>query len=927
MRLRTFGGLWIDGAPASPALGPRQLALLALVAAAGKKGITRERLIGILWPETGEEQARHTLSQTLYSLRREAGRDLITGTTQLRLDPSLASDLGEFRAALAAGDLETGAGLYTGPFLDGFYLPGTEEFERWVEEERRAVAKEAVRAMERLATQAEEAGRHADAAHWWHRLGELDPLSARYAAGELRGLSATGDRTGALARARSYREMVHRELGAEPDPAIQRLEASLRAVPPPAAVSATAAPSVQSPSPAPPAQPAIKTRRSWLIPAVGIAVVAIGLAASGALSKSSGDLPFLAVGEIRVESSSDTTPTGRILRDMLSTSLGAIEGLQVVANSRLVELMPRGPNPAPGAVTDAARRAGATEVIEGELAVEPGLLSLSLRRVAVGRGVVRKGYVVRAADRSALVDSASAAIARDLGIQPPSGSVATMRTASASAYALYEQGIRAYYQYDAPAAYRLMRAALEEDSNFAMAAYYGWSASLRTVTSPEGDAELLRLAQQLAPRAIDRERLLIVGSVSSVTAPLPTAVAIAETLAVRYPNDPDGQILLGRAYTAAGEWPAAIASFERAVAMDSAAGVRAGSLCRLCTTLSLASEVYLWWDSAAAAERTARRLIALRPDVESWGALVLPLLRQGRRAEAAAVLSSVPRPTFQRDMIRLGQFEEVDRELLADLQSHLVNVRAEGRWLLLISLRNQGRLQEAMALARDQVIPGSSQRVDLPVEGTNIAILPMESGRPLEAAKVYRSILASHLTHGWSTGFKARYGTWMLALAGTALAAAGDTAGVRRIADSAEQMGSLSNWARDPRLHHFLRGLLWQRKGRHEEAVSAFRRALVSTTDGFTRINLELARSLLALDSAKAAVAILQPALRGGVDGSNTYVTHTELHEALARAFEMAGQADSAKAHWRAVESAWRRADPQFRDRYQRAKLRSEGQR
>jgi tetratricopeptide (TPR) repeat protein len=337
--------------------------------------------------------------------------------------------------------------------------------------------------------------------------------------------------------------------------------------------------------------------------------------------------------------------------------------------------------------------------------------------------------------------------------------------------------------------------------------------------------------------------------------------------------------------------------------------------------------VYLWWDSAAAAERTARRLIALRPDVESWGALVLPLLRQGRRAEAAAVLSSVPRPTFQRDMIRLGQFEEVDRELLADLQSGLVNVRAEGRWLLLISLRNQGRLQEAMALARDQVIPGSSQRVDLPVEGTNIAILPMESGRPLEAAKVYRSILASHLTHGWSTGFKARYGTWMLALAGTALAAAGDTAGVRRIADSAEQMGSLSNWARDPRLHHFLRGLLWQRKGRHEEAVSAFRRALVSTTDGFTRINLELARSLLALDSAKAAVAILQPALRGGVDGSNTYVTHTELHEALARAFEMAGQADSAKAHWRAVESAWRRADPQFRDRYQRAKLRSEGQR
>lgn len=64
MRLRTFGGLWIEG-PAPPALGPRPLALLALVAAAGKKGISRDRVIGILWSETEEEQARHTLSQTL----------------------------------------------------------------------------------------------------------------------------------------------------------------------------------------------------------------------------------------------------------------------------------------------------------------------------------------------------------------------------------------------------------------------------------------------------------------------------------------------------------------------------------------------------------------------------------------------------------------------------------------------------------------------------------------------------------------------------------------------------------------------------------------------------------------------------------------------------------------------------------------------
>ncbi len=70
---------------------------------------------------------------------------------------------------------------------------------------------------------------------------------------------------------------------------------------------------------------------------------------------------------------------------------------------------------------------------------------------------------------------------------------------------------------------------------------------------------------------------------------------------------------------------------------------------------------------------------------------------------------------------------------------------------------------------------------------------------------------------------------------------------------------------------------------------------------------------------------MLRPAIRGGVDGSNTYVSRTELHEAMAEAFEQAGRRDSAVRHWRAVESAWRHADPQFRDRYLRAKLKSDG--
>ena len=126
LRLRTVGGLWIEGiggadAPAPP---PRRLALLALLASAGSRGISRERLLGILWPDVAEERGRHALAQTVYSLRRDLGSDAaITGPAELRFDPTLlSSDTGDLSAALESGDGEAVARLYTGPFLDGFYL-------------------------------------------------------------------------------------------------------------------------------------------------------------------------------------------------------------------------------------------------------------------------------------------------------------------------------------------------------------------------------------------------------------------------------------------------------------------------------------------------------------------------------------------------------------------------------------------------------------------------------------------------------------------------------------------------------------------------------------------------------------------------------------------------------------------------------------
>jgi hypothetical protein len=55
--------------------------------------------------------------------------------------------------------------------------------------------------------------------------------------------------------------------------------------------------------------------------------------------------------------------------------------------------------------------------------------------------------------------------------------------------------------------------------------------------------------------------------------------------------------------------------------------------------------------------------------------------------------------------------------------------------------------------------------------------------------------------------------------------------------------------------------------------------------------------------------------LHGDIDGSNLYMTRTDLHELLAQAFDRAGQRDSAAVHYRAVLRAWERADAPFRAR------------
>jgi DNA-binding SARP family transcriptional activator len=230
--LGRFGLERIDG-PTGPAAEQRKpLALLTLLTMARSRGLTREKLVAFLWPESNEEASRNTLKQTLYSLRRDLAVDdlIVTGPAQaLVINPAAASaDVWTFEDAIDRGALEEAVDAYTGPFLDGFFLRGCAEFEQWAERERARLAALYAEALNQLAQAATQRGDHTQAVQWWRRLAVVAPLDSRVALRYMEALVASGDRSAAIVHASVHHALLREELGAAADPGIVAFADRLR---------------------------------------------------------------------------------------------------------------------------------------------------------------------------------------------------------------------------------------------------------------------------------------------------------------------------------------------------------------------------------------------------------------------------------------------------------------------------------------------------------------------------------------------------------------------------------------------------------------------------------------------------------------------------------------------------------------------------
>ncbi len=231
LSLRTLGRFSLERtADGSPILANQRKALALLaVLAASRQAVSRDRLMALLWSESDNARARGSLKQLLHLVRRQIGSDdAIEGLAELRLnDAIVTSDVGQFRSALAGGDDQLAVSLYSGPFLDGIFIDGADEFERWSTSERNELARRFAESVERLAIAAAANGDRDEAVARWRQLQETDPTNGRLAVALMTALHAAGDRAGAIRLAAVHQALLQEELGAPPDPRVMNFAEEL----------------------------------------------------------------------------------------------------------------------------------------------------------------------------------------------------------------------------------------------------------------------------------------------------------------------------------------------------------------------------------------------------------------------------------------------------------------------------------------------------------------------------------------------------------------------------------------------------------------------------------------------------------------------------------------------------------------------------
>lgn len=237
LRLTLLGGFHVcDGADRKITIeGTKAALLLANLAVQPGMAHSREKLMGLLWSERGESQARGSLRQALWALRRaleglEPCPLIIEGDT-IALDPTaVETDIIIFEKLVADGSpdaLQAAVALYQDELLAGIRVRDP-AFEDFLCGERERLHELMVDACTRLMDHQLRAGTHGSAAHTARRLLKIDPLQEVAHRTLMEHYATKGQMSLALKQYQACREILQRELGVDPDAETERLYDRIR---------------------------------------------------------------------------------------------------------------------------------------------------------------------------------------------------------------------------------------------------------------------------------------------------------------------------------------------------------------------------------------------------------------------------------------------------------------------------------------------------------------------------------------------------------------------------------------------------------------------------------------------------------------------------------------------------------------------------
>jgi DNA-binding SARP family transcriptional activator/predicted ATPase len=225
----------------------KELALLGFLVVETGQRHSRETLMGLLWPELPEADARNNLRVTLARLRKTLtkanapGGILQSTRNDVTFQPTadVACDVATFQRLLAqteqhdhdsrarcpdcAEALTAAAALYQGPLLPGLFLDDCAAFEEWLFVWRERLHLQATEALADLAQGLEENGRYPAATQFTRRLLELDPLHDDAQHRLLRLLAYQNQHNAALQQFQAFKSLLRRELGIDPDSGLLQL--------------------------------------------------------------------------------------------------------------------------------------------------------------------------------------------------------------------------------------------------------------------------------------------------------------------------------------------------------------------------------------------------------------------------------------------------------------------------------------------------------------------------------------------------------------------------------------------------------------------------------------------------------------------------------------------------------------------------------